>query len=114
MPSTTTPDAIASAQSRIDTINHIRWQARAVTGLLSAVNLLPAADQQTTLETTARLADELARDLAALAQAISHLSQLAVRPELGIVEAEVNPMLVMPEGQGVTAVDALMLRCKTE
>jgi hypothetical protein len=30
------------------------------------------------------------------------------------VEAEVNPMLVMPEGQGVTAVDALMLRCKTE
>lgn len=48
-------------------------------------------------------------DLAALAQAISDLSQLAVRPELGILEAEINPMLVMPEGKGVTAVDALML-----
>jgi hypothetical protein len=33
-----------------------------------------------------------------------------VRPELGIVEAEVNPMMVMPEGQGVLAVDALVLQ----
>jgi acyl-CoA synthetase (NDP forming) len=66
------------------------------------------------LQTLTGLRGKPTGDLAALAQAISHLSQLAVRPELGIVEAEVNPMLVMPEGQGVTAVDALMLRCKTE
>jgi acyl-CoA synthetase (NDP forming) len=49
-------------------------------------------------------------DLEALAQALSSLSQLAVRPELGVVEAEVNPLLVMPQGQGVLAVDALVLQ----
>jgi succinyl-CoA synthetase beta subunit len=48
-------------------------------------------------------------DLEALAQALSSLSQLAVRPELGVAEAEVNPLLVMPQGQGVLAVDALVL-----
>lgn len=47
-------------------------------------------------------------DLAALAQAVSQLSQLALRPELRVVEAEVNPLLVLPEGQGVSAVDALI------
>lgn len=59
--STLTPE-----QSRLDTINHLRWQAKAVANLLSAVHLLPAADQQTTLDTTTRLADELASDLASL------------------------------------------------
>jgi acyl-CoA synthetase (NDP forming) len=49
-------------------------------------------------------------DLEALARAVSALSRLAERPELGIAEAEVNPLMVMPEGQGVLAVDALMLR----
>ncbi len=48
-------------------------------------------------------------DLEALAQALSSLSQLAVRPELGVAEAEVNPLVVMPQGQGVLAVDALVL-----
>lgn len=61
------------------------------------------------LQTVTGLRGKPKGDLAALAQAISALSQLAVRPELGIVEAEVNPMLVMPEGQGVLAVDALMV-----
>lgn len=61
--STLTPE-----QSRRDTINHLRWQAKAVANLLSAVHLLPSADQQTTLDTTTRLADELAADLAVLAQ----------------------------------------------
>lgn len=55
-----------SAQSRRDSINHIRWQARAVDNLLSAVFLLPDADQQSTMEVSARLADELAGDLAEL------------------------------------------------
>jgi succinyl-CoA synthetase beta subunit len=49
-------------------------------------------------------------DLEALAQAVAALSRLAVRPELRIAEAEVNPLLVMPEGQGVLAVDALILK----
>lgn len=61
MPSTTTPE-----QNTRDTINHVRWQAKAVANLLSAVHLLPTADQRTTLETTTRLADELAGELAAL------------------------------------------------
>jgi succinyl-CoA synthetase beta subunit len=45
-----------------------------------------------------------------LAQAVSALSQLAVKPELRIAEAEVNPLMVLPEGKGVLAVDALILR----
>lgn len=49
-------------------------------------------------------------DLNGLARAVSALSQLAVRPELQIVEAEVNPLMVMREGEGVLAVDALMLQ----
>ena len=49
-------------------------------------------------------------DLAALAEAISALSQLAVQPEHGVLEAEVNPLMIMGEGQGVLAVDALILK----
>jgi acetate---CoA ligase (ADP-forming) len=49
-------------------------------------------------------------DLEALAQAVASLSQLAVRPQLRVAEAEVNPLLVLPEGQGVLAVDALVLQ----
>lgn len=49
-------------------------------------------------------------DLEALARAVSALSQLATRPDLRIREAEVNPLLVMPEGEGVRAVDALVLQ----
>ncbi|MHA7601234.1 acetate--CoA ligase family protein [Alicycliphilus sp. T452] len=49
-------------------------------------------------------------DLEALARAVSALSQLALKPELGIAEAEANPLLVLPEGQGVVAVDALVFQ----
>lgn len=49
-------------------------------------------------------------DLEALAHAISALSTLAVRPEMSVLEAEINPLLVMREGEGVQAVDALILR----
>ncbi|MFT3800425.1 MAG: acetate--CoA ligase family protein [Burkholderiaceae bacterium] len=49
-------------------------------------------------------------DLDALACAVSALSRFALEPELGIAEAEVNPLLVLPEGQGVVAVDALVLQ----
>ncbi len=61
------------------------------------------------LKTVSGLRGKTRGDLEALARAISALSQLAVRPELGIAEAEVNPMMVLPEGQGVLAVDALVL-----
>ena len=45
-------------------------------------------------------------DLAALAKAVVAVSELACRPD--IVEAEINPVIVLPNGQGVVAVDALV------
>ena len=48
-----------------------------------------------------------AGDLDALANALVALSQLAVA-DAAIIEAEVNPLIVMPKGQGVVAVDALV------
>lgn len=67
-------------------------------------------DELKSLKTVSGLRGKARGDLEALARAISQLSQLAVRPELRISEAEVNPLLVMPEGDGVLAVDALALR----
>lgn len=51
-----------------------------------------------------------AGDLEAVAQAVCNLSQLALRPALGIEEAEINPLIVLPQGQGVLAVDGLISR----
>lgn len=65
------------------------------------------------LQTLSGLRGRPKGDLAALARAISALSQLAVHPDLQVLEAEVNPMLVMAEGEGVLAVDALMVRAST-
>ena len=45
-------------------------------------------------------------DLEALAQAIVALSQLA--SEADVAEAEINPLIVRPAGEGVVAVDALV------
>ena len=45
-------------------------------------------------------------DLDALARAIVTLSQLADDPS--VLEAEINPLIVLPEGRGVMAVDALV------
>jgi hypothetical protein len=47
-------------------------------------------------------------DRKALAEAIAACSQLAYVP--GIAEAEINPLLVKPEGQGVVAVDGLIVK----
>ena len=47
-----------------------------------------------------------AGDLAAVAQALVALSQLVDHPE--VVEAEINPLIVLPSGAGVLAVDALV------
>jgi acyl-CoA synthetase (NDP forming) len=53
-----------------------------------------------------------AGDLDALARAIVALSQLAA--DATIVEAEINPLLVRAQRQGVAAVDALVLRADGE
>lgn len=62
------------------------------------------------LKTVSGLRGKPRGDLEALAHAVSALSQLAIKPKLRIVEAEVNPLMVMPEGQGVFAVDALIIQ----
>ena len=49
-----------------------------------------------------------AGDLDAVADALVALSQLAVAPDARILEAEVNPLIVLPAGDGVVAVDALV------
>ena len=51
------------AELHRDTIKHLRWHAKAVASLLSAVHLLPAADQQTTLYTASSLAIEMSTEL---------------------------------------------------
>ncbi len=45
-------------------------------------------------------------DLDALAHALVALSQLADDP--AVIEAEVNPLMLLPAGQGAVAVDALV------
>ncbi len=45
-------------------------------------------------------------DLAALARAVAAFSRLAALTEVS--EAEINPLIVMPEGQGVVMADALL------
>ena len=52
-------------------------------------------------------------DLDALAQAIARLSDLARVDSPSVVEAEINPVLVRPEGQGIVAVDGLIV-CKQD
>jgi acyl-CoA synthetase (NDP forming) len=47
-------------------------------------------------------------DLAALARAIVALSQLATSGDPAVAEAEVNPLMLMPAGQGAVAVDVLV------
>jgi acyl-CoA synthetase (NDP forming) len=44
-------------------------------------------------------------DLVALARAVARFSQLAHIP--GIAQAEINPLAILPEGQGVAVLDAL-------
>jgi acyl-CoA synthetase (NDP forming) len=47
-------------------------------------------------------------DLEALAKALVSLSRLAVSDRPAVLEAEINPLMVQPKGQGVVAVDALV------
>jgi len=48
-------------------------------------------------------------DVAALSQLIAQISLLAARLRGGVAEIELNPVLVHPQGQGVTIVDALVV-----
>lgn len=48
-------------------------------------------------------------DVEALARALAALSDLARVPEAGVTEAEVNPLIVGAEGEGVVAVDGLIV-----
>lgn len=50
---------------------------------------------------------KLRGDIAALAAAAARFSELAADPH--IAEAEINPVLVLPEGRGVIAVDGLVV-----
>lgn len=47
-------------------------------------------------------------DCTALAQAVAAMSQLALLEGRTVAEAEINPLIVKPEGQGVVAVDGLI------
>jgi acetate---CoA ligase (ADP-forming) len=51
-------------------------------------------------------------DVAALSQLIAQVSMLAAAYRDQISEIEINPVLVHPQGQGVTVVDALVVRKK--
>ena len=53
-------------------------------------------------------------DLEALAQAIVAMSQLALDNDVTVLDAEINPLIINPVGQGVVAVDALVALAGTE
>jgi len=50
-----------------------------------------------------------AADVEALAQALVHVSHLAVQLDGRLAELDINPLLVLPAGRGVKAVDALVV-----
>jgi succinyl-CoA synthetase beta subunit len=47
-------------------------------------------------------------DLEALADVLVAMSRLALRDGTAVLEAEINPLMVMPQGEGVVPVDALV------
>jgi succinyl-CoA synthetase beta subunit len=50
-----------------------------------------------------------AADLDALADTLVRVSHLAMHLEGHLAELDINPLLVLPRGQGVKAVDALVV-----
>jgi acetyl-CoA synthetase len=50
-------------------------------------------------------------DINALVQAILTFGDQFVASMPALLEFEINPLLVMPQGRGVIAVDALIVRC---
>jgi acetate---CoA ligase (ADP-forming) len=77
---------------------------------LAPVDLETAQEMITEVRGLAALAgyrNRPAGDLDALAQTVVALSRLAVMDD-AVAEAEINPLIVRPKGQGVIAVDALV------
>ncbi|HET7158283.1 MAG TPA: acetate--CoA ligase family protein, partial [Burkholderiales bacterium] len=50
-----------------------------------------------------------AADVSALAATLVRVSQMAVNLEGRLAELDINPLMVLPAGQGVKAVDALVV-----
>ena len=83
----------------------------------SAIRLLPLTDQDAEemigeLKVTKLLGGYRGAkvgDLAALKQAVLALAQMAESLGDRLVEAEINPLFVLPEGQGVAAADGLVV-----
>lgn len=76
---------------------------------LAPVDLATAHEMIRALKATQILAGARGRpegDLDALAAAVVSVSELAT--EADIIEAEINPLIVLPKGEGVAAVDALI------
>lgn len=53
-------------------------------------------------------------DVAALARAVVAMSHLACLDDPAVAEAEINPLIVRAEGQGVVAVDGLLVTTRAE
>ena len=49
-------------------------------------------------------------DISAIADVLVKVSRMALDLEEQIVELDINPLLVMPEGKGVCVADALVLK----
>ena len=58
---------------------------------------------------THRLRAGPAADLGALADTLVRVSHLAMHLEAHLAELDINPLMVLPSGQGVKAVDALVV-----
>jgi hypothetical protein len=58
---------------------------------------------------THRPRTEPAADLEALAGTLVRVSDLAMHLEGHLAELDINPLMVLPSGQGVKAVDALVV-----
>jgi acyl-CoA synthetase (NDP forming) len=70
---------------------------------------LDMIDEVAALKTVAGLRGRERGDLQALADTIVAVSQLAVSDTSAVLEAEINPLMILPEGQGILAVDALVV-----
>ena len=51
-----------------------------------------------------------AADIDALAEALVQVSRMAAQLEGSLAELDINPLVALPAGQGVKAVDALAVR----
>lgn len=65
-------------------------------------------DEVAALKTVSGLRGRPRGDLAALADTLVALSQLAADADSDVIEAEINPLMILPDGLGVLAVDALV------